>query len=128
MTPNSESTLSWLRFTTARWPSPPPPARYSATMAPIVARTIPISMPVRMAGSALGKSMNRMRWSGLVCRVAARSRWSGSTERIPAWAPTTIGKNANIAATATFELVPKPNQSRSSGMMATLGSTWNATM
>ena len=33
-----------------------------------------------------------------------------------------------MAATATFELVPKPNHSSSSGMIATLGSTWNATM
>ena len=128
MTPNSESTLSWFRLTTGEVAETPAAGQVLGDDRPDRGQHDP-DLHAREDGRQRAREVDEADpLDRLACRVAARSRWSGSTDRMPAWVPTTIGKKANMAATATFELVPKPNQSRSSGMIATLGSTWNATM
>ena len=56
------------------------------------------------------------------------SRCPGSTERTPSCTLSMIGKKPISAAMMIFELMPKPNQITNSGMSATLGTTWEATM
>ena len=61
-------------------------------------------------------------------RLRMTSRCPGSTDRTPSCTLSMIGKNAISAAMMIFELMPKPNQMTNSGMSATLGTTWEATM
>ena len=48
MTANSCGASSAFRLDTTRWPSPSLPPRYSPTIAPITANTMPTSAPAKM--------------------------------------------------------------------------------
>ena len=57
----------------------------------------------------------------------ARSSISAGTDRIPAEALTTIGKNAMRNAMITLDVRPNPNHTSSSGANAICGTSWEAT-
>src|SRR5262249_9361170 len=80
-----------------------------------------IFKPAKIDGSALGSLILKKVEAALSPMERARWIFSGSIDDSPTAVEITTGKNAIRKATSTLGNRPKPNQTSSSGAIATLG-------
>ena len=100
---------------------------HSATRAPTTARTHAFFKPANMNGTAAGRRTLNSVCQRPASREYIRSRYSDSSDRIPAWVLMSIGKKQSSAATRIFGRRVNPNHRISKGAMASVGMAWDTT-
>src|SRR5271166_6654746 len=111
----------------SRLPNPLTEPTNSPITAPMTASVTATLAPEKMNGSAAGNCTLANTWRGDARSARASSRSPGGVARNPVAVSTTIGKNATRNAIASLDSMPRPNQTRRMGAMATFGTDWVAT-